>query len=515
MTTPAITSSTVSLWLDRPEPISDEPLPAGDVLDDVIVGAGITGLTTALLLARSGRRVAVVEGGVVGSLASGNTTGKVSLLQGTKISRMLGYQSAKVTRAYIDGNREGQQWLLNFCAEHGVPVQLRDAVTYASSPEQRSALDRELRATQEVGLDTHLADDLDVPFPQFGGVVLPDQVQLDPLDALAALVSQIRVHGGSVHQRHRVVKVSYSGERTVTLEDGTTLRAGHVVLATGTPILDRGLYFAKLEPLRSYVLAFDAPAGWAPDGMYLSAGSPGRSIRNVPRDGGTPKLLVGGNGHGVGRTSSEREQVDALRGWTAQHFPGTVETHAWSAQDYRSHDSFPYVGALPRGGGRIFVATGFDKWGLASGVMAARSISAQILDQPPSWQRVMGHRVTRPSGVAHAALMNAKVGLAATRSAVAGEVRSAPEKPADGDGRVGRRGVVPTGVSTVGGTTCAVRAICTHLGGVLAWNDNERTWDCPLHGSRFGADGSVIEGPAVHDLHRLQDDAAEQRRPSS
>jgi glycine/D-amino acid oxidase-like deaminating enzyme/nitrite reductase/ring-hydroxylating ferredoxin subunit len=504
---PLSTSSTVSLWLDRPDPIPDEPLPAGDVLDDVVVGAGITGLATALLLARSGRRVAVLEAGVVGSLASGNTTSKVSLLQGTKISRMLGYQSENVTRAYIDGNREGQQWMLNFCEDHGVPMQLRDAVTYASSPDQRSALDRELRATQAVGLDTRLVETLEVPFPQYGGVVLPEQAQLDPLDLLTALVEQIRAHGGSVHQRQRVVNVSYGGDRTITLADGGTLRAEHVVLATGSPILDRGLYFAKLEPMRSYALAFDVPDDLIPDGMYLSAGSPSRSIRDAPRGGGR-KLLIGGNGHDVGRTASEHAQVEDLREWTAEFFPGAVETHAWSAQDYRSHDSFPYVGALPRGGGRIFVATGFDKWGMASGIMAGRSLSAQILDQPPSWQRVMSRRVTRPSGMAHAALINAKVGLAATQSAVTSELHPAPEKPAEGEGAVGRRGVVPTGVSTVDGETCAVRAICTHLGGVLAWNDNERTWDCPLHGSRFGADGSVIEGPAVHDLHRVDESQA-------
>ncbi|MDX6277489.1 MAG: hypothetical protein QOJ72_1617 [Nocardioidaceae bacterium] len=501
------TSSSVSLWLDRPEPIPDQPLPAGDVLDDVVVGAGITGLTTALLLARAGRRVAVLEAGVVGSLASGNTTAKVSLLQGTKISRMLGYQSEHVTRAYIDGNREGQQWMLTFCADHGVPVQHRDAVTYASSPEQRSALEDELRATHAVGLETQLVDSLDVPFPQYGGVLLPDQAQLDPLDLLTALVAQIREHGGSVHQRQRVTNVSYSGDRTVTLESVVTLRAHHVVLATGSPILDRGLYFAKLEPQRSYALAFDAPDNVVPDGMYLSAGSPSRSVRDAPRADGR-RLLVGGNGHVVGRTSSERAQVDDLREWTAKHFPGAVETHAWSAQDYRSHDSFPYVGALPRGGGRIFVATGFDKWGMASGVMAGRSISAQILDQPPSWQRVMGRRITRPSGMAHVALTNAKVGVAATQSAVASEVQPAPEQPAEGDGKVGRRGIVPTGVATVDGETCAVRAICTHLGGVLKWNDNERTWDCPLHGSRFKVDGAVIEGPAVRDLHRLDEPQA-------
>lgn len=463
-----------------------------------MVGAGITGLTTALLLARAGRRVAVLEAERVGSLASGNTTAKVSLLQGTKISRMLDHQSKHVVKAYVDGNREGQQWMLRFCDEHGIAHQRRSAFTYASSPGQVDALEHELRATQEVGLATRRVTDLDVPFPLHGGVVLDDQAQLDPVDLLAGLTAQIRVHGGSVHQGHRVTAVSWRGRRTVTLQDGTTLRAEHVVLATGSPILDRGLYFSKLEASRSYALAFDVPSGAIPEGMFLSAGAPSRSIRDAPGADGTSRLLIGGNGHVVGRTSSERAQVDDLRAWTAEHFRGAVETHQWSAQDYRSHDSFPYIGALPRGGGRILVASGFDKWGMASGVMAARSISGQILGASPSWQQPMSHRITRPRGAAHAALINAKVGVAAVRSAVAATVGGAPEE--SGDGVVGRRGLTPVGMSAGPEGGCEVRALCTHLGGVLAWNDNDRTWDCPLHGSRFTAAGAVIEGPAVKPL---------------
>ncbi|AWB91110.1 FAD-dependent oxidoreductase [Aeromicrobium chenweiae] len=498
------TSSTTSLWLDRPEPIADEPLPAGDHLDDIVVGAGITGLTTALLLARAGRRVAVLEAGVVGSLASGNTTAKVSLLQGTKMSTMLRYQSQDVARAYIEGSLEGQQWMLRFCDDHDVPYQVRDAVTYASSPEQAATVTQELEATQAVGLPTFAMANLDVPFPSFGAVVLRDQAQIDPLDLLSALVEQIRSHGGSVHQGVRVMDVSWSGRRTVTLEDGSTLHADTVVLATGYPILDRSLYFAKLEPTRSYALAYDAPAETIPDGMYLSAGSPSRSVRDVPTADGGRKLLIGGAGHPVGRTSSERAKVDQLREWTARHFPGAVETHAWSAQDYQSHDTVPYIGPMPRGGGSVFVATGFDKWGMTSGIMAARSISAQILDEQPSWQKVMSTRVTRPSGAAHLGVINAKVAAAAATAAVSAETRTAPAQPAEGEGAVGRRGIVPVGTSTVNGTTCAVRAICTHLGGVLTWNDNEKTYDCPLHSSRFAADGTVIEGPAVRPLKRLE-----------
>lgn len=496
-------SSSTSLWRDRPEPVPDEPLRAGIEPVDIVVGGGLTGLTTALLLARAGRPVAVVEAETIGALATGNSTAKVSLLQGTKLSRMLDQQSQKVVRAYVDGNLEGQQWMLRFCDDHGVGYQVRDAVTYASAPEQREALERELRATHELGLSTRLVDDLDVPFPQYGGVVLRDQAQIDPMELLAALVEQIRAHGGTVHQGRRVVTVSSSSNPSVTLEDGTVLKANRVVLATGAPILDRGLYFAKVEPMRSYALAYDLPSERIPDGMYLSAGSPSRSVRDTPSSSGGRRLVIGGSGHDVGRTPSERAHVDELRDWTQKYFPGAVETHQWSAQDYRSHDSFPYIGVLPRGRGQVYVATGFDKWGMASGVMAARSISAQILGQQPSWDKVIGRRITRPRGAARVAKLNAEVALAAAKSAVAAGIRSAAERPAEGEGYVGRRGVVPVGVSTTDGTTCAVRAICPHLGGVLRWNDNERTWDCPLHGSRFEADGEVIEGPATRGLTRV------------
>ncbi len=460
-----------SLWLDRARPVSDDPLPDGEI-DDIVVGAGITGLTTSLLLARAGRRVAVVEARAVGAVATGNTTAKVSLLQGVKYSRLLHYQSKRVASAYLDANREGMEWLLRFCEDHGVAVQRRPAITYAADESEISSVRDEHEAASSLGLKVTWHPTLDVPFPHRGGTVLPDQAQFDPMDALTALVDELRQHGGTLHQGRRVQTVSLLGTPEVRLDDGETVRAAHVVLATGSPILDRGLYFSKLEPMRSYALAFEGAA--APEGMYLSAGSDTRSVRDAPGPGGG-SLLVGGAGHAVGRTPSEAEHVDRLREWTAAHFPGAVETHQWSAQDYRSHDSVPYVGSLPRGFGRIHVATGFDKWGMTNGVAAARVISGQILGQAPSWARPMGRRITGPTAAAHLAAINIKVGLGAAGGAV--EMLR----------RRGHREVLP---------------VCTHLGGPLHWNDCEESWDCPLHGSRFAADGAVLEGPATRPLRK-------------
>jgi glycine/D-amino acid oxidase-like deaminating enzyme/nitrite reductase/ring-hydroxylating ferredoxin subunit len=300
--------------------------------------------------------------------------------------------------------------------------------------------------------------------------VLEEQAQFDPMDVLAALAGQLRLHGGTLHQGHRVTGVSLTGAPDVTLADGSTLRAAHVVLATGVPFLDRGLYFSKVEPQRSYALAFDSAT--APQGMYLSAGSDSRSIRDAPAAVGT-RLLVGGSGHSVGRARSELEHVDRLREWTATYFPDAVETHQWSAQDYSPLDGVPMVGLMPRGGGRIHVATGFDKWGMTNGVAAARSISGSILGSAPEWSKPLSSRHLGPTAVAHLAAINTKVGVAAAASAVEA-VRG--ERP------------------------CEVVGVCTHLGGLVQWNDAERTWDCPCHGSRFRTDGSVVEGPATRPL---------------
>ncbi len=489
-----------ALWLDRALPALDTPLPADGKFDDVVVGGGLTGLTTALLLARAGRRVGVLEAGRVGGLTTGHSTAKVSLLQGTKYSSMLQHSSRSAAEAYLEANREGQAWLVRFCDDHGVAYQRRDAVTFAASEQELSSTRKEHEAAASLGLDVQWHDGLDVPFPVHGATVLADQVQLDPIDAIQALSTELRGHGGTIHEGRRVVTVSKSGSPRLTLDDGTMVRADNVVLATGIPILDRGLYFAKVEPMRSYLLAYSGAE--APRGMYISAGSSSRSLRDVPDWEGRPMFLVGGSGHTVGRTGSEALHVEELRAWAAEHFPRAVETHVWSAQDYSPHDGVPHVGKLPRGMGHIYVATGFDKWGMTNGVAAAVALAGQILGSRPGWAAAMQRRVTRPMGALEAARINAAVGVAGAIGHGKAFAGKADEHPAEGEGSVGRDGLAPVAVSRVEGRTCKVSAVCTHLGGAVKWNDQEKTWDCTLHGSRFAPDGGVIEGPATRPLSR-------------
>src|SRR5687767_4084402 len=161
-----------SLWLDRPLEQVGDPFPEDGDFDELVVGAGLTGLTTALLLARAGRRVGVVEARHVGAVTTGRTTAKVSLLQGTKLSQILSRRSEEVARAYVEGNLEGKEWLLRFCRDHGVAVQPREAVVYAARPSELSAVREEHDAAARLGLEVEWRDRLDVPFPNHGAVVL-------------------------------------------------------------------------------------------------------------------------------------------------------------------------------------------------------------------------------------------------------------------------------------------------------------------------------------------------------
>ncbi|KAA9135467.1 FAD-dependent oxidoreductase [Microbacterium caowuchunii] len=501
-----------ALWkTDRPAVEGTEF--ASGAHDVVIVGAGLTGLATALMLVQDGFDVAVLEAGEVANLTSGANTGKMSLLQGTRLSHLRAHHPASLVRAYVDANRDGMEWLRGFADAAGVTRSSRTAYTYAQTTAGRESIDRELAAAREAGLPVrrgHPDELAGLPFPVTAAVALDGQVAIDP-DAVTTALAQAFVDaGGTLHTNVRVTGVSAFPRARVRTDQGE-MGAGRIVLATGMPIADRGLYWAKVSGSRSLCIAFDVP-GAVPDGLLLSADSPSRSLRSVTAldgpVGAGNRLIVGGNGYPVGRTDSEAAGFADLVAWTERFFPGSVETCRWAAQDYESHNGVPFVGAMPRGFGRIRLATGYAKWGLTNAPAAALRLAAEIRgDKPksrPRWMTQLGTRLTMPGDIARGLGENAKVGGAAVAGWLSAERTAVPvPRPAEGEGVVAQRNGKPVGISTVEGETRAVSAVCPHLGGVLSWNDAECTWDCPLHASRFQADGTRIEGPALSDLERL------------
>lgn len=466
----------------------------------MVVGAGLTGLTTAVQLARIGCTVAVIEARRIADVTTGHTTGKVSLLQGTKLGRISDRYPPEIVRAYVDANRSGQSWLTEYCRDFDVPVQVETAYTYATSPGGAEAVAAEFDAASEAGLDVYWDDATELPFPVSGAIALDRQVQLDPVELASALERDLRDRGVPVVENVRVRGV---GKRGATLSvdcDAGRVTADRVVLATGTPILDRGSFFARLEAQRSYCIAV-ADAVRPPRGMYLSAESPTRSLRYAPTPQGE-LLLVGGNGHTVGRGGPTQRHVDDLVDWTRRHFSTTDVTHVWSAQDYHCTDQLPTAGGLLPGNDRILVASGYDKWGMTNAVAAATIMTDRVRGEQTDWAHVFDPWAARRAArsVVPTLELNGTVAVEMVEGWVSTVAGVAAPTPKEGTGHVRAGFPTPQAVCTVDGRTHRMSAVCPHLGGIVRWNEAERSWDCPLHGSRFAADGTLLEGPATRPL---------------
>ncbi|MFC4373692.1 FAD-dependent oxidoreductase [Nocardia halotolerans] len=488
-----------SLWLNHAEVPARLRLTPGSRYDTVVIGAGLVGLATALLLAEDGREVAVLEAKRVGAGTTVSSTAKISVLQGTRGQTIARRHGIATLARYATANLAGLDWLLNFCAEHDVSAQRVAALTYAQHAGEKAAVRAELDATRAAGLPTEFVDDLDVPYPFHGAVRLREQAQVDPMALLAALAAQVESHGAPIFESTRAQSLHHRDDEVVIGTEHGEVTASDVVVATGTPIFDRGGFFARLTAQRSYLAAFRAP-GPVPQEMFVSAGAPIRSMRVFPAPDGEV-LLVGGSGHDVGREQSANTHVQELLDWTGRWFPGAELLYRWSAQDYHPVGELPYVGPLLPGRDNVLVATGFAKWGLTNGAAAALALFGRLTGNRPPWAETLA--TWRPGDVASVpagARVNATVAQYLSTGWLhligAGEHTVPPE----GCGRIQRHGLHPTAVATVDGKTTEVSAICPHLYGIVHWNDAERTWDCPLHGSRFTPQGTVIEGPATHPL---------------
>ncbi len=490
-----------SIWTARrraPVPHLQDPL----TVDVAVVGAGITGLTAAVKLARAGCRVAVLENRRLGSGATGFTTAKISLLQGTRYRRLQADHGAERTQAYVDANADAAEWIERRVQGDGIDCgfQHRTALTWVHEAGALPHLEEEAQAAQAAGLDARLVTETDLPFPVAGGVELSHQAQFHPLAYLNGLANLATTAGALLFEETRVTGLDRDGaDGPVSVHTpDATVSADHVLVCTGIPFVDRGLFFARLEPVRSYAIAVPRPP-LAPESMSISDDEPVRSLRTAVAEDGEELLLVGGAGHGVGRRADTDGAHRELAEWSRAVL-GVEEVRAgWSTQDYVPQDGMPYVGTTWSLPDRVRVATGFAKWGMTNGTAAGRLLAAEVLGEPPAWAEVFAAGRLGPAHTVRKLVdLNAKVGGLLVKDKFVRH-RRRPE-PAEGEGHVVREGVHLTAVSRTDGVICAVTGTCAHLGGTVAWNPVERSWDCPLHGSRFDADGTLLQGPSVRDL---------------
>ncbi len=489
-------SAAESLWLEGAPPAEYPPLTADREVDVAIVGGGITGLTTALLLKRQGARVAVVEAARVGGGLTSCNTAKVTALQSTIYSVIHSRHGEDGAAAYAEASVAAVEKVVRLVDEERIACDLarRPAFTYATDESELETVEKEADAARSVGLDASLVEATDLPFPVAGAVRLDDQLEFHPVRYARGLARAVDGDGSMVCEETRALSLE-EGRPCRVRTTGGTLSAAEVVVATHYPLLDRGVFFARLEAERSYCIAARV-RGVVPQGMSISAGETTRSIRSYG-----DLLVVGGEGHPTGASKATPERFRRLEEFARRHWDVEGVTHRWSAQDPVPYDHLPVIGRYHPLSSRVYVASGFMKWGLTSGTFAAMILADQIGGRDNRWaDRFSPNRLSLRSAP-ELVQLNAKVGV----DFLLDRVKPAEEGSADGvpagQARVVRDGLGKKGVyrDETGGLH-AVSLRCTHLGCLLRFNSAERSWDCPCHGSRFDVDGAVLEGPAVDPL---------------
>jgi glycine/D-amino acid oxidase-like deaminating enzyme/nitrite reductase/ring-hydroxylating ferredoxin subunit len=488
-----------SVWLDTGPSQPAYPALEQDVRADVaVIGGGIVGVTTALLLREAGARVVLLEANRIGLGVTGHTTAKVSSQHGMIYSRLRSALGGDAARIYGEANEAGLGWIARRVEHDGIDCDFRRRPSFAYVTSKRSRAEEEAQAAADAELPAWFTETTPLPLPVAGAVRFDDQAEFHPHKYLLALAERLE---GIVYERSHAVEVD-TDEHCVVKTPGGRVTADRVVVATHYPFLDRSLAFARVHPQRSYAILCRI-AGNPPDGMFISADSPTRSVRAVPLDG-AELLLVGGEGHPTGTGGDTEERYRRLEQFACEHWDVEEVAYRWSAQDGTTIDMVPYIGRLTPRSDRVLMATGFAKWGITGGTAAAIILADLLGGRENPWANLFDpYRLKQLAAAPRLIKKNAEVGLH-----FIGDRLTKPGRRTVDDLRPGEADIVRHDGTKVAayrdedGAVTAVSANCTHLGCQVSWNHAERSWDCPCHGSRFAPDGSVLEGPAVHRLER-------------
>jgi glycine/D-amino acid oxidase-like deaminating enzyme/nitrite reductase/ring-hydroxylating ferredoxin subunit len=493
-----------SVWSTSDEPLSSSALVGPKRCDAVVVGGGITGVTAALLLQRQGQEVILLEAARIGAGTTGGTTGKVTSQHGLIYTDLVERHGWDVARAYAEANQGALSMIESLASEIATDCNFvkASAIVYDREGADTDRLQIEYETTAALGLPARLTQDAGLPFEIVGALEFSDQAYFHPVRYCRSLVREFLQLGGGLHENTRAVGLHESDEQVEVVTEEGSVTAGHAIIATLLPFVDRGGFFAKTTPSRAYGVAarFVSPS---PPDMYISSSGSTRSLRPWPEGGPNGAIIVGEN-HPTGHKSADPGRWGELERWANENFEVESFDYRWSAQDYDTADRLPYIGRSPLTE-RTLVATGFAKWGLTNGTAAAAIVADLVMGKENAFADTFSaSRIGDLAAVSRLVKSNTAVAVGLIRDRV-GRL-SLPDVT---ELERGQGDIVSLGTEAVAayrdpsGNLHAVSPTCTHLGCGIRWNDAENTWDCPCHGSRFDIDGNVLTGPATEPLKQF------------
>jgi glycine/D-amino acid oxidase-like deaminating enzyme/nitrite reductase/ring-hydroxylating ferredoxin subunit len=492
-----------SFWMASAADTSYAALTGEAETDVVVIGGGIVGLTTSLLLLEAGLGVILLEAARVAAGVSGYTSAKVTAAHGLLYSHLEAAFGVETARSYAASQTAALTLIRRLCAEHGIACDLERQANYvyAESEREMVSIRAEVSAARRAGLEVAEVGGASLPVPAAGGLVVQDQAQFHVRNYLLGIAKAVADRGGTIAECSRAVEIEADGPYRISTEHGL-VRAPAVVVASHYPIVEQGFFATRIHPRRSYVVA--APLeGTGFDGMFINAASPTRSLRSAPLADGRRLLLVGGEGHRVGQEPDTQERYAVLERFMREHFTVGETLYTWSTQDNHSVDRLPFVGRVPETSG-MYVASGFAGWGMTMGSAAAMHIADAIRGNanPSAGIYALQRRHLRASAKT---FLRENTNVARQQLGQHDTAASIAEIP-PGGGAIISSGDEHYAVSRdATGRVRAIAAACTHMGCTVAWNEAEATWDCPCHGSRFSSvDGGVLHGPALRSLELVE-----------
>lgn len=484
-----------SYWMASTGTTSYPPLTGDCNADVAVVGGGIAGISTAWELARRGRSPVLLEADRIAAGVTGFTTGRLSSAHPWIYAPLRDSLGAEAARLYARSQQDAVQHVVRTAEDLGIEcdIERRPSYVYVELPERVEDLRTEARAVRDAGLPASFVTETDLPYDVAGALRVEDQVQFHPRRYLLGLAEDLVRGGGRIHEKTRVTGMD--GGRLHT-DTGATVTARDVVIATQFPVFARALLNFRLKVLRELVIAAPIAPGQDPGAMFITREENTRSVRTAPYGGNRRLLFITGESFPPGGEVTERHRH--LVDWTREHFEIGEVDYWWSAQDLDTADKLPYVGSVSD---HVHVATGYARSGMSHGVMSGRLLSALLTGEELPWSGLYAPSRTHPVRQGRSVL---GAGAAYARRYLKGRLRTPPgsvEEIGPGTGAVVRRhGRMCAVYRDEDGSVHAMSARCPHLGCLVAFNDTERVWECPCHGSRFAPHGAILQGPATSPL---------------
>jgi glycine/D-amino acid oxidase-like deaminating enzyme/nitrite reductase/ring-hydroxylating ferredoxin subunit len=510
--------NTLSYWVDSVKPIKFKPL-AGNVRTDVvIVGAGISGLTTAYCLAKSGKNVVVVDDGFVGSGETGRTTAHATNALDDRysdIEQLHGSEGAKIA---ADSHTAAIAFIESTALAEGIECDFKrlNGYLFLHPSDKRENLEEEFHATHRAGIPTDLLEAVPGISSESGPCLkFPHQGQFHPMKYLSGLTNALTKLGVKIYTETRVTDIQ---KGLVKTSSEFEIVADHIVVATNTPINDLFTMHTKQYPYRTYVIGVLMPKDSVEGALWWDTGDqnsewltmPYHYVRLQPYNEQNDLLICGGEDHKTGQEDKVEitidERFNLLEGWLRKRFDNCGDVvYRWSGQVMEPLDAMGYIGRNP-GDKEIYIVTGDSGNGITHGTIAGMLINDLILGRENSWEKLYdpGRITLKITGdyIKEAASMVAQYGDYVAK----GDVESAGQLLAE------EGGILSSGLKKYavykdhGGVVHKFSAVCPHLGCILQWNPAEKSFDCPCHGSRFTCEGKVINGPAKTDLLSVSSD---------